>query len=152
MDYGEIAFQEIIKQIEGKGVTHQNRMFLEVILPKQLIERTMKLIYQEAIIKYHCAMLSDRCFWSFNTRDKAYCVFCDNDTSFCTCPSYEKDVIQEGRYPFCKHILATYICNALRKKGEIKQFQIEDIDDDEFASSIAKAMALSLFGKKQAKI
>ena len=137
--------------IEANGITDQNCKFLKLILPKQLIDRSMKLIYQEAKIKYHTAILSERCFWTFYSHGKTYYVFCDHNSSFCSCPSYEKDVIQEGRFPFCKHVLASFLCDALRKREDANQFIVDEMNDDDFAMFMADTVVSSSLDKHKKK-
>lgn len=149
MDYGKIAFQELMEQIEEQGFTSNIRLFLEQILKKDLIERTVNLMYKEAKIEYHTAILSERSFWTFNTHNTTYYVFVnhENDSYFCSCPSYDRDVIREYRYPFCKHILAAFLCDILRKRNETDQikFLVDEMNDDEFAEFLAKTVFQSSF-------
>lgn len=152
MDYGRIAFQNIMENIEKQGFTSDNQKFLEVILPKELISKAMKLISVDAKIKYNIATESERCFWTFYNHKKGqtYYVFCDQDTSFCSCPAYNNFVIQLGKCPFCKHILAAFLCDVFRKREEAAQFIIEEMDDDYFAEFLAKTVFSSSF-ESQAK-
>ncbi|OHT00961.1 SWIM zinc finger family protein [Tritrichomonas foetus] len=149
MDFGEIAFKEILRQIEIYGITHQTQQFLNVLLPKSLVDRSFSVMFQESKIKCCIAKLSDRCVWIFNSKDNLYYVFIDDDSTYCSCPSYQTNILKENKYPYCKHIIAAFICNALKNRGDISQFRIEDIDDSKYSTYLANTVIASLFGKKK---
>ena len=130
MDAGESAFHDLMKKIEEEGFTQQIQLFLTVLLPQQLVKRSIQLLYFDATIVCHVAKNSRRIFWTVSSKEKKYIIFS-------SCISYYNQVVRIGQYPFCKHILTILICEALQKKGDYSQFSIEEIDDTVFSEVLA---------------
>lgn len=149
MDAVEYGFNELLKKIEEDGFTQYIQEILTVILPPKLVKRSINLLYYNATIKCYIAHKSRRLFWKMKSKEKNYIIFSDENNKFCSCLSYENNVIRNGQYPFCKHILTVLICEALQKKGDLSQFSIEEIDDTSFSEIIASDVFFLNFRTKK---
>lgn len=149
MDAGEAGFLELLKKIEEEGLTQEIQLFLTVLLPPKLVSGSIKLLYHDASIKCHIATKSRRLFWTIMSKKNKYLIFSDTNTKFCSCLSYANNAVKKGQYPFCKHILTIYFCEALQKKGDISQFSKEEIDDDSFSELIASNVFYIAFRAKK---
>lgn len=139
LDPGEAGFRSLIKRIEEEGITQQIQIFLSVLLPKSLVSRSINLLYKSTSIKCHVARRSRRTYWTMTSNHHQYFILSDENLEFCSCLSYQNNVVKNGEYPFCKHILAIIISQALLRKGNFCQISIMELEDEQFAEMIASS-------------
>ena len=149
MDAGESGFNELMKKIEEDGLTQQIQLFLSVLIPQKLVARSIDILYNEPSIKCIIAQKTRRSFWTISSKKNKYIIFSDINTKFCSCKSYENNVVRKGKCPLCKHILTILICEALQKKGDMSQFSIEEVDDTSFSEIIASDVFFLNFRTKE---
>lgn len=149
MDCGEKAFYDLIKQVETEGLTDKIKIFLSVLLPKTLIDRSISLMINSSAICSYEAQNSKRTMWTITAQDSKYYAFDDPGFKYCSCPSYSRDVIKDGRYPFCKHLLAIIIMKSMRKQGTTTDFPHKILPDEEFAMFFMKTTLEGNLGRNQ---
>ena len=59
--------------------------------------------------------------------------------------------IQKCIFLFCKHILASFLCNALRKRGDTNQFIFDEMSDVNLAMFMEDTAVLSSLDKHKKK-
>lgn len=152
MDCCSSGFNEILEAISKDGLNSESKVFLSVLFPKPFLDRTFNLLTKDFITCY-TANESQRTFWKIGTSKKQYYVF-TGSVSYCSCPSFQREVIKEGKYPMCKHCLAIELCNALHRGGKLGSgiaFKLEPVDDAKFSDEILKAANDSILGSKPKK-
>ena len=149
MDCCSFGFNEILKVISEKGINSDTKLFMSVLFPKQFVDRSLNLLNKEKMTCY-IAKESRRTFWKIETDKSQYYSFAGS-VMYCSCPSFQRDVIKEGKYPMCKHCLAIEICNALQKGEKLQTdnvFKLEIIDDRKFADEIIRVANETNLGLK----
>lgn len=136
-DCCEAALAEVLRVIEEEGYTSKCRQLLTCILPKAARDRAEAVMKEDAVT-LTVARGCGRSFWTVTTKNQEYLVFLDPGNHYCSCLSYANQVMKEGKFPFCKHVLAALIFSAMRKHGDCRELTVREVSDTEFTSFISK--------------
>ena len=143
MDVCHSAFNAILHSIEEGGIQAHTWTFLATLFGDEMVKSTREMLSKETITLV-IAQKSKRFIWTITSPKNLNYVWMNNSLFFCSCPSFYFRTLNGGKSPFCKHILAAYICDALNKNGgQNKPFKVTEIDDKDFAVLLGKAMVAS---------
>jgi len=113
-------FANLCKKIKEQGyLTSNDKEKLESIFGERA-ERALELVFLNRVKKYRF-MPSNITFWVVVGKTNEYLVI--PESNFCTCDDYLFSFFR-GEQPFCSHLIAQRIAEAL---GEIEE--IEESDD-----------------------
>ena len=111
MDVCHSAFNAILHSIEEGGIQAHTWTFLATLFGDEMIKSTKELLSKETIT-LNIAQKSRRFIWTITSPKNSSYIWMNNSLFFCSCPSFYFRTLNNGKSPFCKHILAAYICDA----------------------------------------
>ena len=140
MDICHSGFLSLMKDIETEGIQPHTWTFLSVLFGDDLTNNAKSILSEKQITLY-VARESKRSIWCISSSEGKHYAWIQENRFMCTCLSFIFGSMNKGTSPFCKHILAIFICESLMKgKNENQPFKIMEIDDQVFAQLLEKSM------------
>ena len=140
MDICHVGFISLLHSIEKDGIQPETWVFLSTLFGDEMV-KSVKELFSKETITLIIAKKSRRNFWVITSNKGIRCLWMDEKSFYCSCPAFLFRTMNNGKSPFCKHILAAYICNSLYKKDPHNVFfKIMEYQDEIFAEVMEKAL------------
>eukprot|EP00919_Chromeraceae_sp_WS-2016_P033490 GHVR01079123.1.p1 GENE.GHVR01079123.1~~GHVR01079123.1.p1 ORF type:complete len:141 (+),score=23.28 GHVR01079123.1:188-610(+) len=125
------SFREMIEVIKRIGCTGQTLMCVESleIKPHQVIHRALDSIDRKKIIRYIAIPSGRKSFSVKGSKGEEYIVI----NSFCSCPFFQRDVLEIQNHYTCKHEAACLIAEA---GGLLEGAHTIHLSDDRFTERL----------------
>ena len=138
MDVCHAGFLSILKSIGENGIQPHVWTFLAVLFGDELTHAAQEILAKKSI-SLIIAKQSRRSLWVVLSKKRSNYLWIQPNRFICTCPSFVFSTMNRGQTPFCKHVLACFICKSLNSDDQDNlPYKILEIDDNLFSKQIEK--------------
>jgi len=138
MDICHSAFFSSLKSFERDGLSSDGYMFLSTLFGESAV-KSLKDVLSKEQITLNISKFSGRELWTITSSKNTHYIWINGCRFGCSCKSFYYSTIKDGKTPFCKHILAAYVCSALKSFSNDHVFQICELDNEEFQILLEKS-------------
>lgn len=140
MDVCHAAFLSLINDTAETGNLPQMWVMMQTLFPDSLVKNTRDLFSKETITHY-IGKESRREIWTVSSNASGLNYVMATPMCFhCSCKSFVFSVLKDGKLPFCKHVLAVFICNAFyQHQSNPNLYKDVEMDDVQLAKFLERS-------------